>query len=73
MDYSNTKQPSRADKILKHLCNQQGRINAEIQGHLLPRATHLLQVNDIELIKEQLFLLVAGLEDLAEINIPQGE
>jgi hypothetical protein len=73
MSHSNTKQPSRADKILKHLCYQQGRINAEIQGHLLPRATHLLQVNDIELIKEQLFLLVAGLEDLAEINIPQGE
>ena len=73
MDNSTKNSSSRADKILKHLCNQQERINAEIQGHLLPRATHLLQVNDIELVKEQLFLLVAGLEDLAEINIPQGE
>ncbi|GAA6206548.1 hypothetical protein [Thalassotalea sp. SU-HH00458] len=64
---------SRADRILKHLCSQQGRIDAEIQGHLLPRVNNLLKVNDMELIKEQLFLLVAGLEDLAEINIPQGE
>lgn len=66
-------QQSRADKILKNLCSQQERINAEIKGHLLPRTIHLLQVSDIELVREQLFLLVAGLEDLAEINIPQGE
>lgn len=65
-------QQSRADKILKHLCSQQERINAEIKGHLLPRTTHLLQTNDLELIKEQLFLIIAGLEDLAEINIPEG-
>jgi hypothetical protein len=35
---------------------------------LLPRVTHLLQINDLELIKEQLFLIIAGLETLAEIN-----
>jgi hypothetical protein len=68
MSHSNTKQPSRADKILKHLCYQQGRINAEIQGHLLSRATHLLQVNDIDLIREQTMLLIGALENLSDIN-----
>lgn len=73
MTDSTTKPLCRADQILQHLCSQQERIDAEIQGHLIPRLSHLLQMQDVELIREQAHLLIGALEDLADINIPQGE
>ncbi|ASP47127.1 hypothetical protein [Cognaticolwellia beringensis] len=54
------------------MINKQCRINAEIHGHLLPRLTNLLNMNDVELIKEQIFILVGGLEDLSELTMEVG-
>jgi hypothetical protein len=69
MNYTDTNNiQSRAYEIHNHFCSQQIRIDAEIKGHLLPRATHLLQVSDIDLIREQTMLLIGALENLSDIN-----
>lgn len=65
MNNSTNKTQSRAQKLfVQHI----ERINAEIHGHLLPRLAHLINLEDKQLTSEQLFLAMAGLEDLLELN-----
>lgn len=48
--------------------NKKSRISAEINGHLIPRISNALNLNRMDLLKEQLMITLGSLEDLSELN-----
>lgn len=52
---------------IKAQVNQQ-RVIAEINGHLLPRLNNLLTLENTILIKEQILLVMAAVEDICELT-----
>lgn len=54
---------ARINAILK-----EERIQTEIDGHIVPRLSQALILNELSQVKEQIMLVLAGLEDISDIN-----
>lgn len=47
---------------------KQSRIKAELEGHIIPRLSQALTLNELSQVKEQIMLVLAGIEDISAIN-----